>query len=303
MFTRSLFIFLLGLISTASLSAPAACDPDGVWLQVLGSGGPELDDGRASTGYLIWHDGKARVLVDMGTGSLLRFEQSGARVNDLDVILFSHFHVDHSNDLPALVMASYFTDRQRDLPVYGPTGNRLMPSATTFVSALFGPTGAFKYLNSYLTGADSYQLSAHDVTAGDKTEHEVINDSTYRITAVPVHHGPVPALAWRVVIDGKILVFSGDMNNANDTLTRLATQADVLVAHHAIPEEAGGVARDLHMPPSVIGQIAGKAGVKQLVLSHRMNRTFGKEAQTTRLIRDNYTGPMVFAEDLQCIKP
>jgi ribonuclease BN (tRNA processing enzyme) len=303
MFIRSIFISLLGLISTASLSAAVACGPDGVWLQVLGSGGPELDDGRASSAYLIWDDGKARVLIDMGAGSLLHFEQSGARVNDLDVILFSHFHVDHSNDLPALIKASYFTDRQRDLPVYGPTGNQLMPSATAFVEALFGPTGAFKYLNSYLTGADSYQLSAHDVAAGNKTEHKVMADSMYRITAVPVHHGPVPALAWRVVINGKTLVFSGDMNNDNNTLTHLAMQADVLVAHHAIPEEAGGVARDLHMPPSVIGQIAGKADVKQLVLSHRMNRTFGKEAQTTKLIRDHYKGPMVFAEDLQCFKP
>ena len=303
MFIRSIFISLLGLISSASLSAAAACGPDGVWLQVLGSGGPELDDGRASSAYLIWYDGKARVLIDMGAGSMLRFEQSGARVNDLDVILFSHFHVDHSNDLPALVKASYFTDRQRDLPLYGPTGNRLMPSATAFVQALFGPTGAFRYLNSYINGSDSYRLIAHDVEAGDKTEHVVMADSTYRITAVPVHHGPVPALAWRVVVGGKTLVFSGDMNNANDTLVALANQADVLVAHHAIPEEAGGVARDLHIPPSVIGQIAGKAGVKQLVLSHRMNRTLGKEAQTTKLIRDHYQGPMVFAEDLQCFKP
>jgi len=131
----------------------------------------------------------------------------------------------------------------------------------------------------------------------------VMADSAYRITAVPVHHGPIPALAWRVLIGGKTLVFSGDMNNDNDTLTSLAKQADLLVAHHAIPEEAVGVARNLHMPPSVIGQIAAKAGVKQLVLSHRMNRTLGQEVKTTKLIKDHYHGPMVFAEDLQCFKP
>jgi ribonuclease BN (tRNA processing enzyme) len=303
MFSKSIIITLFILGSAISLQAHSACDADGVWLQVLGSGGPELDDGRASSSYVIWHDGRARILVDMGTGSMLRFEQSGARLNDLDVILISHFHVDHSNDLPALIKASYFTDRQRDLPLYGPTDNQLMPSATMFVQALFGPGGAFKYLNSYLNGTDSYRLLAHDVKARDKARQVVLSDSAYRVTAVPVHHGPVPALAWRVVIGGKILVFSGDMNNDNDTLTSLAKQADVLVAHHAIPEEAGRVARNLHMPPSVIGQIASDAGVKQLVLSHRMNRTFGKEAQTTQFIRDRYHGPMVFAEDLQCFKP
>lgn len=127
-------------------------------------------------------------------------------------------------------------------------------------------------------------------------------DSPYRITAVPVHHGPIPALAWRVEIGGKTIVFSGDMNNDNDTLTMLAKQADLLVAHHAIPEEAAGVARNLHMPPSVIGQIAAKAGVKQLVLSHRMNRTLGREQASTRFIHRSYSGQMQYADDLQCFR-
>lgn len=47
----------------------------------------------ASSGYLIWLDGKARVLIDAGPGSLQRFKQSGADFNDLSVLLFTHFHV------------------------------------------------------------------------------------------------------------------------------------------------------------------------------------------------------------------
>lgn len=296
-------IGLLLLMYNLPLLAVEGCDVHGVWLQVLGSGGPELDDDRASSAYVIWQDGKARILVDMGAGSLLRFQQSGASLNDLDVILLSHFHVDHSNDLPALIKASFFSDRQRDLPLFGPTGNRLMPSATKFVQALFGPAGAFRYLNSYLDGSDSYRLLAHDVEANGKTAQVIVADSAYRIIAAPVHHGPIPALAWRVTIAGKTIVFSGDMNNDNDTLTSLAKQADLLVAHHAISEEAGGVARNLHMPPSVIGQIGAKASVKQLVLSHRMNRTRGREQTSTKLIRRHYSGHLNFADDLQCFRP
>ena len=44
-----------------------------------------------------------------------------------------------------------------------------------------------------------------------------------------------------------------------------------------MPEGASGVERKLHMPPSVIGQISAEAKVRQLVLSHRMLRTLGKE--------------------------
>jgi len=39
----------------------------------------------------------------MGGGASLNYELSGAKFNDLDVVTFSHFHVDHSADFPALV--------------------------------------------------------------------------------------------------------------------------------------------------------------------------------------------------------
>jgi len=49
-----------------------------IMLQVLGSGGPEMNDKRASSSYLIWIDGKSRILIDFGSGASLRFEESDA---------------------------------------------------------------------------------------------------------------------------------------------------------------------------------------------------------------------------------
>ena len=293
---------LLGMLSPDfALAVSDGCQAPGIHLQVLGSGGPELGDRRASSGYLVWQDGKARVLVDMGAGSLLRFEQAGARIEDLEAILLTHLHVDHSADLPALIKASYFSGRTTDLTVYGPTGNRLMPATDAFLQALFGSEqGAFRYLGSYLTGQDDYRLLGVDVPAQGKQPQRVFDQTGLRFTAVPVHHGPVPALAWRVDMADKSIVFSGDMNGDNHTLEALAAGADLLVAHHAIPESARGVARDLHMPPSVIGRIAKTADVKQLVLSHLMRRTLGKEQESERIIRQDYSGPLTFAEDGQC---
>ncbi len=295
------------LASALPGAAPAAqavatdCGAVGVAVQVLGSGGPEMTDRRASSGYLVWRDGRARVLVDMGAGSMLRFEQSGARIEDLQVILLSHLHVDHSADLPALVKASFFTARDQDLPLYGPTGNAIMPATGEFVRTLFAaPGGAFHYLDGFVTGGESYRLVAHDVPAQGRDTTKVIDDGRFRITAAPVHHGPIPALAWRIAIGGHAITFSGDMNGDNHTLEGLAAGSDLLVAHHAIPEGARGVARNLHMPPSVIGEIAAKARVKKLVLSHRMVRTLGREAESEREIRTHYKGPLEFAEDGQC---
>src|SRR5499427_5655152 len=135
----SLSVLVVFAIAALLPSATAqTCGAQGVAVQVLGSGGPELQDKRASSSYLIWENGQARVLVDAGGGSALRFGESGAQMSQLDAILFTHFHVDHSGDFAALVKSSWFEDRTRPLPVYGPPGNDFMPSTTEFVHDLFG---------------------------------------------------------------------------------------------------------------------------------------------------------------------
>ena len=65
-------LIILALVVALCRSLPAAaqsCGAKGVAVQVLGSGGPETQDKRASTSYLIWKDGKARVIIDAGGGS------------------------------------------------------------------------------------------------------------------------------------------------------------------------------------------------------------------------------------------
>jgi ribonuclease BN (tRNA processing enzyme) len=283
------------------LTQAQSCGAHGVALQVLGSGGPELQDKRASSSYLIWQNGRARVLVDAGGGSALRFGESGAQMSELDLLLFSHFHVDHSGDFAALIKSSWFEDRNRPLPIYGPIGNDFMPSTTEFVSDLFGDHGAYGYLSELLVPGEesSYKMQPHNVAGSEKPAAQF---STGGLTAssVRVIHGAVPALAWRIEIGGKSIVFSGDTNGNDPALILLAADADVFIAHNAVPEGVTGVERNLHMPPSVIGQIAADAHVKHLVLSHRMLRTLGKEAQTQSEIRRRYSGPLEFANDLDC---
>ena len=283
------------------LTQAQSCGAHGVALQVLGSGGPELQDKRASSSYLIWQNGRARVLVDAGGGSALRFGESGAQMSELDLLLFSHFHVDHSGDFAALIKSSWFEDRNRPLPIYGPIGNDFMPSTTEFVSDLFGDHGAYGYLSELLVPGEesSYKMQPHNVAGSEKPAAQF---STGGLTAssVRVIHGAVPALAWRIEIGGKSIVFSGDTNGNDPALILLAADADVFIAHNAVPEGVIGVERNLHMPPSVIGQIAADAHVKHLVLSHRMLRTLGKEAQTQSEIRKRYSGPLEFANDLDC---
>jgi ribonuclease BN (tRNA processing enzyme) len=292
------------LLSCAFLPSAAAqtCGSQGVAVQVLGSGGPELQDKRASSSYLVWENGQARVLMDAGGGSALRFGESGAQMSQLEVLLFTHFHVDHSADFPALIKSSWFEDRKRPLPIYGPPGNDFMPSTIEFVSDFFGEEhGVYRYLSElFVPGEEgSYKMQPHNVVASS-TPVAVFRSGNLSASAVRVLHGAVPALAWRVEVGGKIIVFSGDTNGEGEGLVRLAMNADLFIAHNAVPEGAVGIERRLHMPPSVIGQIAEDAKVKRLVLSHRMLRTLGKEDQTQSEIKKRYLGPVAFANDLDC---
>lgn len=292
--------------------APDACTTAGLNVQVLGSGGPELAEGRAGAAYLIWIDGRARVLVDAGPGTALRFAASGARVADLDLVLFTHLHMDHTLDLPAFAAQGLRDGRTRPLAIYGPTGNRLAPSTVTFVRTLLdGTRGAYRHLGAVLSPLvkNGFKLEPQDVRLRPspvgvrRDDSDIIDMPTgapVQAAATYVVHGGYPALAWRVRVGERTVVFSGDTNGEGGTLERLAHAADLFVAHHAVAEGAGGVERYAHMPPAVIGRVAAESGVKRVLLSHRTPRTLGAEEASLAAIRTRYAGPVVFADDLDC---
>ena len=295
----------IALLLVSGLTMAGECEHDRLTLQVLGSGGPELDDGRASTSYLLWLDNKARAVIYLGPGSSINFGESGAKLEDVSVVMLTHLHVDHSADLPAFVKGSFFTGRNKDLTLLGPEGNEMMPSMEQFVSRLFGNEGAFSYLSSYVDADKKSVFKLRTKSVGldlkEVTYYPIGREMI--LSAIPVHHGPIASVAWRVDVAGCAITFSGDMNNQYQTLEKLALNSDILVMHNAVPETAKGAAAYLHMTPSQIGQIAEKAHVKQLVISHRMRRTLGKEALTEEQIRQFYKGPISFAEDLDRFKP
>ena len=291
-----IFLFMCFVVSSTSY---AECEKERVYLQVLGSGGPELNDQRASTSYLVWLDSKAVIMIDAGGGSSYNFEKSGADFNDVKAIAFTHFHVDHSADFSEYIKYSYFSNRVKDLSVFGPDGNKIMPSASEFINALYSKEGAYGYLNNYIetSNDNSYHINITNVSL-KKARSQFHLEQELMLTAMPVHHGPLAAVAWRVDVAGCVITFSGDMSNKFDVLAKLAKDSDILVAHNAVPENANRFALNLHMPPSVIGKIANEANVKKLILSHRMKRTLGKEKETLELVRQHYSGAVEFSNDL-----
>lgn len=301
---------ILSLFALTTL-AQTGCGPTGVHLQVLGSGGPTPDVGRASSGYLVWVDGKARLMVDAGSGTFTRFAEAGARIEDLDLIAITHLHTDHAGALAGLVKGGYFSDRERPLKISGPDeagrGGRAFPALNDHVDALFNArTGAFRYLSDFLDGGDApFKLDVLTLPAKPgrtSTALEEISDGhRIRVTALGVEHGIVPALAYRVDIDGTGVVFSGDQNGNNPAFPQFARGARLLVMTHAVPEDAGPVARRLHALPSEIGRNAAQAGVGELLLSHLMRRSLDSLDANLAEMRKHYRGPIKVAADLMCV--
>lgn len=311
-FKRNSLRGLVGAIAIATASFGVAdeieqsqhqCPDQGRYLQVLGSGGPEIDDGRSSTSYLLWVDGKARVLIDAGSGSAWRFEQSGAKMEDLTAMLFTHLHVDHSADLPIYVKSAFFTDLDHDIDLYGPAGGERLADFLEFIDSLFGAeTGAYRYLNAPFNpeSHSPYHFVPHRVPLTFGKTIPVKDYGDIRISAAAVAHGFLPALAWRIDVGDKSVTISGDMNGQTEQLIQLAMNTDLLVAHAAINEQTRGAGQFLHMKPSRIGEIAAQTETNRVVLSHFMNRSLNREGEISEQIGRNYSGELGFAEDLSC---
>lgn len=90
-----------------------------VKVTLLGTGVGIPQPGRSQSAILV--EAERPLLLDCGAGTLLRLDQAGIDVENLDVVLLTHLHLDHVSDLLALANARYLR-RLTGLEVYGPVG-------------------------------------------------------------------------------------------------------------------------------------------------------------------------------------
>jgi len=302
---------MVGLVlSLVATPAPAqSCGDAPLQLQVLGSGTATLNGGRAGPAALLWLDGKARVLIDAGPAAALRLQQAEADVADLDAILLSHLRSERSADLPAIIALLGASARTRALPLYGPAGNRWMPSTVTFVRTLFDPTrGAWRHLGDPLSplARQKYRLEPHDLRlrpakiGAPRNERAealaVFAGERERIRALPILAGSTPVLIWRIEAAGKSLAIAAEVASATGAVQEFVHGADLLLAAPSVQEETG-----VDVP--ALARLAQAAKVKRLVLGGAVAPTPAVDEETAALIRRHYDGPIEFATDLGCLSP
>ncbi len=303
---------------------------------VLGSGGPAAnDDGRASAGYLIFTDGKPRLLMDVGGGTFKNLATAGINIKDLDLVLLSHLHIDHMSDLPAMVKTIYFhargnypfpPGRTAPIRIFGPDANGIpfpaaafpeataaqYPSTSEFADKHFSlQEGVDRYLHVFTRAirAGQFDYQAHNVSPDLQVPmHTILSEPDGLVVkAIGVHHGPAPALAYRIEYKGKVLVFSGDTNSQTDNMITAAQGADLLIYDTSIMDNIPDPSVDavfyaLHTTPSRMGQVAAAASPRALLLSHITGFTDPRIGQVKRLVREQgYRGQIIEASDLQVL--
>jgi len=247
-------------------------------ITILGSGTCVPSLKRSACSVLIEVNDQ-KVLVDCGPGTMHRLLQAGVSIFDLTHLCFSHFHPDHTSELVPLLFATKYPDSgRRQIP--------LMLVAGQGIRGFYeGLQKVYGHWIELPPGLLHIEALATDKPVTRDLKH-------FTLQTIPVEHNP-ESIAFRINDpNGKSVVYSGD-TDFSDNLVSLANGADLLICESAFPDAAKVPG---HLSPSTAGEIARRANVGQLVLTH-----FYPECDQADLIsecRQTYTGPLILAEDL-----
>lgn len=243
---------------------------------ILGSGTCVPSLNRSACSAVVTFDNVV-FLLDIGPGTMRRLLETGISIFDVTHIGLSHFHPDHTGELVSFLFANKYPDgsfRQKPLTILGG------PGFLSFYQKLKGIFG------DWIDVAGKLALIEMEKTAGKK------RFPGFSLQTAPVCHRP-ESIAFRINdANGNSIVYSGD-TDVSENLIALADSADILICEAALPDE---LKVEGHLTPSLSGEIASRANVKKLVLTHLYPEC--DHVDIEKQCRSTYTGPLEIARDL-----
>ncbi|OQY57866.1 MAG: MBL fold metallo-hydrolase [Desulfobacteraceae bacterium 4572_88] len=253
----------------------------GITVTILGSGTcvPSL---RRSACAVLMETGGTKLLLDCGPGTMRRLLEAGVAIFDISFVFLSHFHPDHSGELASFLFSNKCADgNRRDTPLTIIAGRGF----SHFYEGLKGAYGHWIALSPELL----------NIIELDKLGNDGQSFGDFTLESAPMVHNP-ESLAYRITSsDGMSVVYSGD-TDVSENLVTLAREADILICESALPDalKVSG-----HLTPSLAGEIASRAGVGKLVLTHFYPECDAADIEAE--CRKTYAGPLFLAEDLMRI--
>jgi ribonuclease BN (tRNA processing enzyme) len=249
-----------------------------VLLTVLGCSGSLPGPDAPASGYLVDAAG-ALLALDLGNGTLAAL-QACRDPFELDALLFSHLHPDHCADFSGLTVLR----RYHPTPPADPTVHKL---------PVYGPSDApERFANAYApNAAEAVETDLSDVYAFHTFATEPTPIAGYTVTAARVNH-PCEAYGVRIERAGRSLCYTGDSGPC-DALVTLATGVHTLLAEASWTDEPDRPP-NLHLSGRQAGELAAKAGVGKLVLTHITPWT--DKAAVLAEAREEFAGDVLLAE-------
>ena len=238
----------------------------------LGTGTAVPVKNHSPAGLLV-RASRQNLLLDIGPGTLSRMVDTGTTYDQLDGLLLSHLHPDHSLDLATLLQVfNYAPGAERTTPftVTGCQGTQ------TFLQNMFA-------LYPELTPA-GYELKVLQAYRDD------FFIGSLKVQTAPSGHTS-QSIAYRLEDGQHVLVYSGDASR-NGELVDLARSADLLVCECSFPDHWDTTD---HLNAEDVGLIAAMAGVKSLIVTHLYPQALA--ADVTAQIRGHYQGELQVAVD------
>jgi ribonuclease BN (tRNA processing enzyme) len=235
-------------------------------LTILGCAGSFPGPESACSAYLVEAEG-FRLLLDFGPGSLTPLQRY-AGLGAVDAILLTHLHCDHILDA-----CSYVVVRR-----YGP-GAPLPPIP------MYAPAGAPDRLAAAYAADEG---PVDDVYTFYALQPGTFPIGPFTVTVDRVNH-PVETYGVRLEHAGAVLAYSADTAEC-DELVRLAQGADLFLCEASYLDGEPNPP-DLHLTGGEAGEVAAKAGVGRLLLTHLV-AAWGSEADTYAAASAAFDGPV-----------
>lgn len=222
------------------------------------------------------------ILIDSAAGTLRQLLKAGIRQDQVDLILYTHFHPDHTGELVPFIFSSKYAPeykRKRPVLVWAAQGlNRLLEG--------------FRLAYGEWVSPKPESIIFEEIPVTMKTSQQF---PPLIISTIHTKHTD-QSLAYRIEgPDGKSVVFTGDTDFCPE-LIEIAMDADLLVMECAAPE---GHKVPGHMTPSEAGTIAQEAQVKRLILTHFYPNCDKNDIITPCM--EKFHGPVILAEDFMRI--
>ncbi|WP_162450472.1 MBL fold metallo-hydrolase [Phytoactinopolyspora mesophila] len=228
-----------------------------------------------ASGYLVRVE-QTTLLVDCGPGVIGRLASSGD-LADVDAVLVTHEHLDHCGDLMTLAFRRAFPQRLEPIPLYGPAA---LARVIEGFDQVFGiPT--LPELRTPLN--DQLPFTPIDLGAG-------LSIGDIRVETLGAAH-PVPTLSLR--FPDLDLVYTSDTGLTEELVEFTAGTSTLLAEATYVNEEGRDFTAHGHMGGAEAGELAARAGVELLVLTHLSDPD--DEQPTCDAARSRFTGSIEFA--------